>query len=894
MNAISKASEFQFQVGDNPLLRTRKLESLRKIIAGVNDNSWNYRLVERADGATGSMAPGELLIADIGKTFLLGSVGEIIQLTAPTTRTIALRAWMFLNEDATLSATLKARVTRNSGATSALSMGFFAYDVNDRFLGEVAVVTKDSNWNTGDAWAVYRNDTDYDTVKAAYPTAVHVRAFFRHTGGFATMQVAAFDQAGVYGILDISAAVAAAEAAMDAAIDAALAAGGYASVTQTYRDEAQGYSAAAHADAVAAQSSNIAAGNSATAAAGSASSALTQATNAASSAASALTSSTSAATNAGLASTYASNASTSATQASTSASNAAGSSSSAATSATNASNSATNASNSASAASTSASSASTSATNAGNSASAASTSATTASTQAGIATTQASTATTQASNASSSAASALSYATLAASIGPGALNANPRFSTYATTPGEPGSWVAWDYTGNGGAPTRVTGNLPGSYAVRENTGAGQGQGSLQYKVQSAAMASVKTNDYFVIEASVKLVSGTLQGAGVHMQYRNSSDTVIDNDSLSFYDDKDSTNTVIGAGVVGRTYNFSKLVQSTTSGVDNLVLYRMTGWTGFGTVAAKTLEWQECLVRPATAQEIAAGVALPALQATVTTNSGTIATHDGKLVAWLEEVVAAGSSVAALRLKSDNHLGSMLELQADAIRLGSANLAAMDVVGSTVYFRGKVNANSITSTELSTGVLITSSAQIGDAVITGAKIGLLEVDTGNFKNLSINKAKIIPGEIGFTTNYFAPDTAIGSSGAFYGANTFSGGHVVFDTPFFTVGDASGGAVQATLYATSDLYTFGYDGSHQLWLCADINDGNGYNGAKYQMIGIATSNGNAFASIPICITYPLSGISVVRFRLFAAQNSFPAGSGTPTYIRNINLAISGISR
>lgn len=892
MNAITKASDFHFQVGDTSLLRTRKLETLRKIIAGVNDNGWNYRLVENADMSVGSMAPAELPIVDIGKTFTIGSIGEVIQISAPTTRTIAMRAWMYLNEQSTLSATLKARVTRNAGSTSALSMGFFAYDVNDRFLGEVAVVTKDADWNTGDAWAVYRNDTDYATVKAAYPTAVHVRAFFRHTGGFATMQVATFDQAGVYGILDISAAVAAAEAAMDAAEAAALAAGGYAAVTLTYRDEAQGYASAAHADAVAAQSSNIAAGNSATAAAGSASSALTQADNAASSAASALSSATSASTDAGLASGYASNASTSASQASASATNASGSASTASTQAGLASTSATNASNSATAASNSASTASTQATNAGNSATASANSATSAGIQAGLASTHAGTASGYASSASDSAASALSYATLAASIGPGALNANPRFSTYATTPGEPASWVSWDYTGNGGAPTRVTGDLPGSYAVHEATGSGQNQGSRQGSTESSAMGNVKSSDYFVLEASVKLVSGTLQGAGMHLQYRNSGGTTIDSDSFNFYTEKDSTDTVIGAGTTGKTYHFSKLVQSTTANITNLMLYRMTGWTGFGTVAAKTLEWQKCLVRPATAQEIAAGVALPALKATVTTQAGTLATHDGKLVAWLEEVVAAGSSVAALRLKSDNHLGSYLELQADAIRLGSANLAAMDVVGSTVYFRGKVNANSITSTELSTGLLITSAAQIGTGVITSAKIGNLQVKTANFDNLSINKAKIIPGEIGLVTNYFAPDTAVGATGSYNGSGTFTGGHVIFDTPFYAVSDASLGAVQATLYATFDGYTYGPDGSSQLWLVADT--GSGYGPSKYQMCGIATTSGNTYASMPIAVTFGLSGVQNVRYRLFAAQNSFPGGSGNPTVIRNINLAITGLAR
>lgn len=875
MNAISKASEFQFQVADNANIRTRKLETLRKIIAGVNDNSWNYRLVENASAAIGSMAPADLPIVDLGKTFLIGTVGEIIQISAPTTRTIALRAWMYLNEQATLSATLKARVTRNAGSTSALSMGFFAYDVNDRYLGEIAVVTKDADWNTGDAWAVYRNDTTYTAVKTAYPEAVHIRAFFRHTGGFATMQVATFDQAGVYGILDISSAVAAAEAAMDAAEAAALAAGGYASVTQTYRDEAQGYASAAHAEAVAAESSNIASGNSASASAGSAESALTQAGLAEASAAAAYISETNAAISAGLSDA-------SADTAIAQASNASDSAAAAAISATTASDFSLAASGYSDAAQAHADTAATQASNASDSAANAAISESTSSSWAGIASGHASTASGHASTASDHAASALSYATLAASIGPGALNANPRFSTYAATPGEPGNWIGWDYTGNGGAaPTRVTGDLPGSYAVRESTGSGQAQGSQQTPTQCPAFLGQNTGNYYVIEADVKLVSGSLQGAGVHFQYVNSSGTVIDSDNLAFYTDPDSSNAVVGAGVVGKTYRFSKLVTSATANIDRVWLYRMTGWTGFGTVAAKTLEWQKCLVRPATLQEIAAGVALPALQTTVTTQAGTLATHDGKLVAWLEEVVAAGSSVAALRLKSDNYSGSMLELQADAIRLGAANLPAMDVVGSTVYFRGKVNAGSISATELASTTLITSSAQIGNLVVKSAQID----------DLTIGKDKIIPGEIGYITNYYAPGVGVGNSGYYSAPGTFVGGNIIFDTPFYTVGDASGGSVQATLYATFASW-YGYDPDGQMWLVADT--GSGWDVAKYQQAFAVTTNGNTYVSLPISITMALSGIQQVRFRLFASILGGGGSSGFPYGLDNINLTITGLAR
>lgn len=448
------------------------------------------------------------------------------------------------------------------------------------------------------------------------------------------------------------------------------------------------------------------------AAAGSASAAATSASTATTQAGLASTSATAAQTSATNASTSASNASTSAGQASTSATNAAGSASSAATQATAASNSATNASNSASAASTSASSAATQATNAGNSASAAASSATTASTQAGIATTQASTATSQASVATTQAAAAQASATLAASVGVNSITANPNFVDYPTTPGQPTSWAVWDNTGNGGNPSRVTGELPGSYAVQEATTSGAQQGSLQSVSQNAAFGNVKTNDYLVIEGHVKLVSGTLQGAGMHLQYRDASNATIDSDSFNFYTEPDSTDTIIGAGTVGKVYRFSKLVRSTVAGVTNIALFRMTGWTGFGTIAAKTLQWFRCSARPASAQEIAAGVALPALSATVTTQGGAIATLQGKTAAYLSLTTAAGSSVAAVRLVSDSYAGSLLELQADAIRLGSANYAAMAVVGSTVYFYGKVVAGSIGATEISVGSLDAISATIG--------------------------------------------------------------------------------------------------------------------------------------------------------------------------------------
>lgn len=185
--------------------------------------------------------------------------------------------------------------------------------------------------------------------------------------------------------------------------------------------------------------------------------------------------------------------------------------------------------------------------------------------------------------------------------GNGAISVNPTFAQYANTTGTPDGWT-YDNQTNGGA-TRVAGET-GGYAVQlassANTSAYAGQ----------QLPGVAANSYWVIEADVKLNVGTLSGAGV--LFRAGPDY-----RIVFSTDKDNTDTVVGAGTVGQTYRFRKLVQMTAAATGSALWY-MSHWSALGDVsAANNLTWYRCAVRPATDTEVMAKKADAALNTPTT-------------------------------------------------------------------------------------------------------------------------------------------------------------------------------------------------------------------------------------------------------------------------------------
>ncbi len=349
-------------------------------------------------------------------------------------------------------------------------------------------------------------------------------------------------------------------------------------------------------------------------------------------------------------------AATQASAAATSASSAATSASAAGSSATAASGSATTANTQAGLASTYAGQSSTSATNAAASAVTAGTAATTA-------TSAAATSTTQASNASTSAASASSFAAIAASVGHRAVNPNAGFDDYATGGAAPVGWST--YSANT-TSTRLT-DPAGGYAATVTGVAGATVGL--YQLLSPGVAANDT--YYVIEAEVVPSSAVMVGAGVVVTYHSDNWATLGGQVLLPFDtDPTSSGEVVGAGVAGRRYHFSKLFKTAASNSTRLQVYAFNQYAGFpGNGATKSIDWYRCVVRPATAQEVAAGIALPALSASVAATQSTVATLATNYAAAHYTVAATTSGGAAVLSLVSSTYGTVAGLMADQIYWG---------------------------------------------------------------------------------------------------------------------------------------------------------------------------------------------------------------------------------
>lgn len=359
-------------------------------------------------------------------------------------------------------------------------------------------------------------------------------------------------------------------------------------------------------------------------------------------------------------------AATSATAAATSASSASTSASAAGSSATAASGSATTATTQASNAGTSATNSATSATGAAGSATAAAGSATTAGTHASTASTHATTASTQASNASASASSASSSATIAAGVGHRALNRNAGFDGYPASSGRPTDWNSWDGSESAGAMDRVADGA-GGYSIKMTSSAGSPQG-----VQQLTEAGTFSPDtYYVIEMEAELHSGAWTGSGVYLAAYNAaaSGSVLWNDYASMATAEDASGFVSSSRAGRRAW--SRLVKTANdASISRAYIYVMSHWSGHGSIAAANqITFHKIVVRPATSQEIAAGVALPALQASVSTTQTTVASLETNYeLARYSVAATTGGGAAILTLTSDTY-GTIAGLDAAKIYFG---------------------------------------------------------------------------------------------------------------------------------------------------------------------------------------------------------------------------------
>lgn len=256
----------------------------------------------------------------------------------------------------------------------------------------------------------------------------------------------------------------------------------------------------------------------------------------------------------------------------------------------------------------------------------------------------------QAGVATDKAAAATQSATVAANVSLRSINANPAFSNYPNASGEPDQWTGWSYD-SGFVPQRVAGKNGAGFALRESANANLNQGGAQFGTGDLFYGIA--GGWYVVEAEFKLLAGTLRGAGVWVNSSRWSDgSYLDQlGGINFAADPDSTGFAQGDGTNNRVYRFSKLLHAPAD-FQRMNLHRMTSWEGFGQRDAKTLDWYQCSIRPATQQEIRDQTVLAPLYSQVQVRSDALATVEGRLAGTHQIRILAGTSETSLEGYND--------------------------------------------------------------------------------------------------------------------------------------------------------------------------------------------------------------------------------------------------
>ena len=316
--------------------------------------------------------------------------------------------------------------------------------------------------------------------------------------------------------------------------------------------------------------------------------------------------------------------------------------------------------------------------------------------QADIAGSQAATATAQAALAQTS-------ATHAASVAIDALNPNARFHDWPG-PNTLNNWHGWVLNG---IVEKTVGPYPNSNALRMTNNAGADHGLLIEGVGSGeANIGLKrpAAGWYVVTAKVKLVSGSLRSAGVLLYTVNDgAGYIAEPGNMRFETHPDTNGEAVGLGVAGRVYTFTKLLYCSPDAVNNgnLRLYAMNSWSNFHAEnTAKTLDWYECSIRPATETEVRDKTVVAPMEATVIQQAGAIATLQGENTAYLQAMGGIGGATNwFVTFKARSAYGEppsgTIDLGADRLSLwnpsGSAWIAALTVAGGNAMFGGGLQA-----------------------------------------------------------------------------------------------------------------------------------------------------------------------------------------------------------
>lgn len=263
--------------------------------------------------------------------------------------------------------------------------------------------------------------------------------------------------------------------------------------------------------------------------------------------------------------------------------------------------------------------------------------------------------------------SAQTTAYIGVSLGQGYFSSNAQFANWSGA--YPDDWSLW----TGATVTKVAG-LISPNAVRLLSAAGADAGLVHNVILNWSPG------YWVLEASVTLESGSLSGAGVHAHSYTGGGTTATGDyfNLIFSTDPDASGSVVGAGVVGNTYHFSKMFHWTTA-ADSILIYMMNHYSALGSIAAANqIKWHRYGIRPATRQEVEARQAL----VDSATNAASILTEQSTRI-YEDSLIAA--SVTTLSTTVSGHTTTLTSYGASISGIQAKYGVTIDAGGAITGF-----------------------------------------------------------------------------------------------------------------------------------------------------------------------------------------------------------------
>jgi hypothetical protein len=176
--------------------------------------------------------------------------------------------------------------------------------------------------------------------------------------------------------------------------------------------------------------------------------------------------------------------------------------------------------------------------------------------------------------------------------------------------------------------------------------------------------------------------------------------------------------------------------------------------------------------------------------------------------------------------------------------------------------GKIYANSITASQLTTGTLISASSQLGDATVTTLKIA----------GQSIITPVVTEGS----------DVSIVSST----------GTDILATSTITVGDSTDGKALVTIFGYLDM-TAQADIAAAIDLYVAVNGGS-YSLKKSVQAGSNTTGGSTFMYMPFSSSFTVSSCATVQVKMVGRQITIGASNLKVSVCRNPTIVVQGATR